>query len=177
MAIDESVRQLARYLLELTEALEPYATKHTRCKRKGVGVRILRLRGTQILPEAIWVNGPSGVDECMNEVGNCGCSHAEPRALMAYAQAVCDNEYKSWPTIMLTAYSPCTNCANIILDSHMIHGTVYMKPTLHDTRGYRFLRSKMPTISTVELDEAIQTGEGTTALQLTKWANGETRLR
>lgn len=175
--IDESVRQLARYLLELTEALEPYATKHTRCKRKGVGVRILRLRGTQILPESIWVNGPSGYNDCSNEIGNCGCGHAEPRALMAYAQAVCDNEYKSWPTIMLTAYAPCTNCANVILDSHMIHGVIYYKLTLHDQRGLANLMRSMPVLVLGGLQRAIETGEGPEALQLTKWANGETRLR
>jgi len=53
--------------------------------------------------------------------------------------------------IMFCTYSPCTNCANIILDSGVINGVIYDILTEHDTRGLAFLQSQIPCVTREEL--------------------------
>ena len=52
---------------------------------------------------------------------------------------------------MLCTYSPCTNCANIILQSGIIEGVVYKILTEHDKRGDEFLRKSIDVLTTKEL--------------------------
>jgi deoxycytidylate deaminase len=138
------VSTIIKQIKEITEL----AVLKTSCKRKGVGCQLIRLEKDAIIFQDSIFNGPSGEDfECSNEVGNCGCMHSEPKAIMQSLK-----KYKSdlkW--IMLCSYSPCTNCANIIINSGIVEGVVYDILTLHDKRGEQFLRRVMPVFSLFEL--------------------------
>lgn len=114
------------------------------CKRKAVGCMALgRLDGawTYIAQEH---NGPSRSDnECTNEVGNCGCSHSEPRLVQSVLKSYCEDE----KLILICTYSPCTTCANIVIDSGLFGGCIYDILTEHDKRGAEFLNAAMPVMS------------------------------
>jgi deoxycytidylate deaminase len=133
--------------------LESWAVKETTCLRKGVGCAIIRLTEHWIDTLTVTFNGPSRKGAvCTNEVGNCGCSHAEPRAIQTllgrYGEG-CSNHY--W---MLCTYSPCTTCANIIIDSGLFSegGVIYHYLTNHDVRGDEFLRAVMPVVTAKEIE-------------------------
>ncbi len=102
------------------------------CKRKVVRCSVW-LDGMNL---ATTMNGPSGT-ECTNKVGDCGCSHAEPRVLFYIARFLrCTQPYT-----MVCTYSPCTNCANIIVDSKLIDTVYYETLTEHDKRGVAILEA------------------------------------
>ena len=128
------------YLIMELKKIQDFALKNQTCKRKAVGCSIVRLSiGRRRLPTektlVMTHNGPSVPNnECINEVGNCGCSHAEPRAILESLK----KDYGKH-LVMVCTYSPCTNCANIIIDSGIIDLVVYETLTLHDTRGTTFL--------------------------------------
>lgn len=118
-----------------------WAEGNQTCKRKGVGVSLVRLGTTNHSPHLILrgKNGPSSKGhECSNVVGNCGCSHAEPRAILNYLRKRGEPKLKPG-LILLSTYSPCTNCANIINDSGIIRAVIYDIRTEHDTRGIDLL--------------------------------------
>jgi deoxycytidylate deaminase len=98
---------------------EQLSLKETKCLRKGVAASLILLRNRFVIMR---FNGPSrnGVS-CLNIKGACGCSHAEPRVLMD----ACRMRWEYHSAIMLCTYSPCVNCANIILDSGIVCGVVY----------------------------------------------------
>lgn len=101
----------------------------TSCKRKGVACAVL--------PELKWFyNGPINGDAelCSNEVGNCGCIHAEFHALR---YCIWQNGYYSHEPkySLLVNYSPCTSCANLIVASYCIERVYYVTLTEHDKRG------------------------------------------
>lgn len=128
------------YLIDELKKIQNFALKNQTCKRKAVGCSIVRLSiGWQKAPteETLIMthNGPSVPNnQCTNEVGNCGCSHAEPRAILKSLK----KDYGKHLTMVCT-YSPCTNCANIIIDSGIIDLVVYKVLTQHDIRGQTFL--------------------------------------
>ena len=104
------------------------------CKRKGVGAAILEIDlNEDTILTLTAINGPSGSNnECSNIIGACGCSHAEPRVIMDYlkhltlrAEAVNLMPKKKVKTILLSTYSACVNCANIIIDSGIIDAVAY----------------------------------------------------
>ncbi len=116
------------------------------CKRKGVACGIMRFEDGELyshhpLMETEWVfNGPIGRDPtlCSNEVGNCGCIHAEFRAVER-----CIREhayyYHEPRYALLINYSPCTSCANLIAVSGCIDRVYYITLTEHDKRGLKHL--------------------------------------
>lgn len=115
------------------------------CKRKGVACGIVRIEDGTLYPHPVagieWVfNGSIGRDTtlCTNEVGNCGCIHAEFRAA---EQCIREHaRYAHEPRFaLLVNYSPCTSCANLIVVSCCIDRVYYITPTEHDMRGLRHL--------------------------------------
>jgi deoxycytidylate deaminase len=134
----DAVRKLAVAMEQEIEACKFWAETEQTCLRKAVGVSIIR-SGYNGTFDAVTRNhnGPSAQGhQCTNIVGNCGCSHAEPRAIL--------NAIKrgyGWPDklILLCTYSPCTNCANVINDSKIITAVVYKILTEHDVRGAELL--------------------------------------
>jgi len=136
-------------ILEDLKAITEKAEALTNCKRKGVGCRLINLSSDGMVSHYMAFNGPS-LEKfvCTNEVGNCGCMHSEPKAIMEGLK----KGFKEKEFIMLCTYSPCTNCANIIINSGIVKGIIYTILTEHDKRGDALLRGSMDVITTWELE-------------------------
>lgn len=119
------------------------------CKRKRVFARAMYWYEKQLIPATEpWSNGPVGKLECTNEVGNCGCLHAEPKVLVRIPR------HPSWPIVLFTKYSPCTFCANlIVMDPRRVSAVIYDVATIHDNRGLQIVQAFMPIISLTGTDE------------------------
>lgn len=123
-----------KYKSILMEA-QKRAEENQECKRKAVGCAIIIANGKDSTVTIFSQNGPSTGHICSNELGNCGCAHAEPRAIL---RAV----YEHWNHCTLVCmYSPCTNCANIIVDSGVVDKVVWDIDTNHDMRGLHILKN------------------------------------
>lgn len=73
---------------------------------------------------------------CTNEVGNCGCVHAEQKAVVQLLKCmVIEDRF-----MLCSTYSPCTNCANLITLVPQIKIVLYAIPTEHDLRGIQILQ-------------------------------------
>jgi deoxycytidylate deaminase len=139
-----------------------FAERNQKCLRKAVGCTAItvsniydasKMNNPGLTPLVIEMahNGPSREDQvCSNVVGNCGCSHAEPRVVQAALEEGITSD--TMPLILLCTYSPCTNCANIIIDSGLFVGCIYQILTVHDTRGEKFLREAMHVMTVDELN-------------------------
>lgn len=149
--------ELKRYILEEEfPRLVSFAKEIQTCKRKAVGCSVFNVvmspnHGQMWTKCVLTSNGPSGEgNTCSGEVGNCGCSHAEPRAcLLAMEEDVLREVNNN--SLMICTYSPCTNCANIIVDSGIIDAVVYDILTEHDKRGVYILKRAMPVFSREDL--------------------------
>lgn len=147
---------MIKHINKIFDDILKFAEENQTCKRKAVGCAAVTL--TQPAGDPIVYvmrhNGPSRRKApCTNEVGNCGCSHAEPRVVNSVThQSACDSFSESVLTyslglILICTYSPCTNCANIIIDSNMFGGVIYDILTKHDMRGAKFLCDAMPVMT------------------------------
>lgn len=137
----------AQWLIHELNFVTAEATNSTDCLRKGVGCSLTR--GREVLARSY--NGPSRMThDCTNVVGGCGCSHSEPRVIMK-AMRTTDIGIYGGRTVMICTYSPCTNCANIILDSGVVCGIVWRIDTQHDMRGAEILRSDIQVLKMEEL--------------------------
>lgn len=121
--MEQLVKQV---ILRAFEQIKVEAEKNQVCKRKAVGCAILEVNlKEELITHIMAINGPSGPNnECSNIVGACGCSHAEPRAIMKYLKR-CKKNGHCRKTILLSTYSACVNCANIIVDSGVIDVVAY----------------------------------------------------
>lgn len=118
-----------------------FAEINQTCLRKAVGCAAIGKEGEIWTTIAQKHNGPSREGhECTNEVGNCGCSHSEPRVVIAALKNYCEDK----KLILVCTYSPCTNCANIVIDSGLFGGVIYDILTEHDKRGAEFLEQAFP---------------------------------
>lgn len=123
------------------------AQKQTTCKRKGVGCSVIEYRDNKIERIISTFNGPAHhAFVCTNEVGNCGCCHAEPKAIIGTLKAM-RLDCRKVIRVMVCTYSPCTNCANIIIESRVIDAIVYDILTEHDKRGAEMLKKVMDVIT------------------------------
>lgn len=139
----KTVAMLSSILLRELRLVNSYAQAHSKCLRKPVGCSVVAVTKSFTGHEILWTrnalthNGPSRDGfPCTNEVGRCGCSHAEPRALLIVSRLK-----EVGKMVLCCSYSPCTNCANLILDYGKIQHVVYGIPTEHDMRGLEFLQS------------------------------------
>jgi deoxycytidylate deaminase len=139
---------IRKIIIEDMNLITANAKVRTKCKRKGVGCQLISIREGDIICSLNYVfNGPSVEDfECSNVTGNCGCMHSEPKAIIV---ALKKNPLIEW--IMLCTYSPCTNCANIIIHSGIVKGIVYDILTEHDKRGDKFLRQSIDVLTLQEI--------------------------
>lgn len=104
------------------------------CKKKTVwceihdqfGEFILRCCNSPVLNNPIYCSGEA----------ECGCMHAEVKAVLSLIEL--DTVYHN--CIMFCSYSPCTKCAQIIIQSKRIKEVCYGILTEHDERGQEFLR-------------------------------------
>jgi deoxycytidylate deaminase len=116
-------------LSKLFVELKKMPVEHS-CKRKTVrcGIYVFDSR-------IVWAHNGSSINECTNEVGNCGCAHAEPKAILKYIRLLGLQD-----AYMICEYSPCTHCANFIIESKTIEAVYYDILTEHDTRGAELLQ-------------------------------------
>lgn len=161
------LKQLNKIFVEILE----YAERNQVCLRKAVGCAAITFSGADLSPMLVAMvhNGPSRPGHpCTNEVGNCGCSHSEPRLVQDILRKTID--LTTMPLIMVCTYSPCTTCANITIDSGLFKGVIYDVLTEHDKRGDKFLRDAMPVLTRKEIQEAIETEQtGEIDGQIKKW--------
>ena len=118
-----------------------HAERDQRCKRKSVGCGVYVYDTMETI--CVSSNGPSILEhECSAEVGNCGCMHAEPRAILsAWTTRAAAMAYgEGSPYLLLCTYSPCTFCSNIIIDSGCIEYVMFDILTEHDQRGLELLK-------------------------------------
>jgi deoxycytidylate deaminase len=123
---------------------EEEAKQFTRCQRKGVGCSLWLPSENGIILWHRSVNGPpyagSGLEfSCSNEVGNCGCVHAEERMILTMMKQDV-SELRARNPIMLVSYSPCTRCANLIIETRIVMAVIWKTLTQHDQRGEERLR-------------------------------------
>lgn len=156
---------MIKELNNLFEEILLFAERNQVCKRKAVGCAAVGVGASELLPIAMKHNGPSRVGhECTNETGNCGCSHSEPRVV----QEAIEEWDMDDKLILVCTYSPCTNCANIVIDSRLFGGVIYDILTEHDKRGEKFLREAMPVLSRKELNEMT---EEEVSAEIKKWVS------
>ncbi len=140
---------LKSILVEFTR-IQKYAEENQVCLRKAVGCSLGFIKDV-FRPAITNHNGPSREGHpCSNVVGNCGCSHSEPRACMAARALGIQGEKVT--RIMVCTFSPCTNCANIILDSGCVDVVVYHILTEHDKRGAEFLNDAIQVVTRQQLE-------------------------
>jgi len=113
----------------------------TTCKRKLTWASIMMRHWGRATFTTFRVNNGSERSSrfCSNEVGNCGCSHAEIKAILAALADVPFVELYQHHCVCCTLYSPCSTCANTICDSRFVNAVVYDIMTRHDTRGVDIL--------------------------------------
>lgn len=113
-------------ILKAFDDIKLLAEKNQVCKRKAVGCAILEIDlEKELIIHTTAINGPSGSrNKCSNIVGACGCSHAEPRAIMKFLKHSKRNDQRG-KTILLSTFSSCVNCSNIIIDSGIIDIVAY----------------------------------------------------
>lgn len=125
------------------------AAEKTTCLRKGVACTLLFpfKYGYETRTQ---INGlPFEGAECSNVKGNCGCMHAEQKALMQLDRIEMN-------CVMLVSYSPCTQCANhLILRLPKVKAVVYITPTEHDMRGLERIKKFIPAYQIEELTDEI----------------------
>lgn len=119
---------IKKVILQSFKDIKKTARENQVCRRKSCGCVILEinLRESSI-QHFTAVNGPSGPkNKCSNIKGACGCSHAEPRTIMKYLKKRKPRIKRSYiKTILLSTFSACVNCANIIVDSGVIDAVAY----------------------------------------------------
>lgn len=136
-------KEIINLILSEVKLVSSQAEKSTKCLRKAVGCSLMSAYKGSFTTLHVAFNGPSRKEyKCSNIVGACGCSHAEPRAIME-----CLKHYSSG-LIMACSFSPCVNCANIIIDSGLIIGLVYNQYAPHHPEGLKMLvESSIPVVS------------------------------
>lgn len=141
-----------------------------RCSRKYVCAAAMTLVKTTPNAHGRWYwnvewwddaqNGPSGSHPCSGETGNCGCAHAEPRLIDKLRESIAtDAWWTAIPSILICRYSPCSQCANRIVDQQpdILQMVVYDEVTTHDMRGLQILAGGgVAVFSTEELRIAIK---------------------
>lgn len=125
---------------DILQVVKLYAKQDSQCLRAKIGVAICTGEKNELRLLYLSHNGPVGTNKCSNEKGQCGCFHAEIRAVMKVLQGPMmlpgdDN----W--IIVCNWTPCTTCANFILQyapwlNEWYYGEEYRNP-----RGMRILRS------------------------------------
>lgn len=144
---DKSLEDLLKkVILKSFKDIKKMAQAYKFCKRKSCGCAIIEINlRAQSLQHFIAINGASGIgSKCSGIKGACGCSHAEPRAIIKYLKTR-SLKIKSAhiKTILLTTFSSCVNCANIIIDSKVIDAVSYEFLAKHWTVEPHDAKSKL----------------------------------
>jgi deoxycytidylate deaminase len=141
---DQRYAAKLRIMMNFAKELASLST----CKRAKVGCVVVPASLTEVL--AIGYNGPpSGTsnDSCTNEVGVCGCVHAEANALVKL-------KTEHTGLMLVTTCSPCRGCAGLIVNSGAIRWVVYGEQYRDTSAGLVLENSgvRPVTISQIEKD-------------------------
>lgn len=118
---------------DLRKILErSYSDTESKCLRKKVAVALLNPWNGWV--HETFVNQSQG-SVCSGERGKCGCSHAEPLAIMWLLR----NSDEDASFIMTSTYAPCSNCANLIVSCARITAVAFAHFTDHDATGIGIL--------------------------------------
>lgn len=120
------------------------------CKRKTVCSSIFHINEPHLVTLHYETNGPNEGHECRNIVGGCGCAHSEPRNTM---WAILNG---FWGMGMAINYSPCSFCANVMVDSKRYNLVVYDILTEHDKGGVDILRRTCTVLKLSDLQIAVR---------------------
>ena len=120
--------------LKVAQATEPAQV----CYRKVSSCTVYsRIHGCMLdLIAQVW-NGPSENHLCSNVRGDCGCIHGEQKMVGEMVHA--PRAFNRHELVVMTPWSPCTHCANLIVTLDMFSAVVYDLPTPHDTVGIDIL--------------------------------------
>lgn len=163
--LEQATLRLCRNLRFEFDSMSRLAERNQTCQRKSVGCSIVLPFGEGFQRVAMSFNGPTSrvpqTHLCSGEKGNCGCGHAEPKAMLAATELISGR--KGAPKhgyVMLCDYTPCTGCANVILASPLVRLLIYKIMTEHDRRGYEMLENcrDMTVFDIHDLDEAQNPG-------------------
>jgi deoxycytidylate deaminase len=123
------------YLILSGNQTEPGLCRYSPLMTKKNGTVILKISQESVQQTSL----------CTNEIGNCGCAHAEPKVVidLAITGAMMGGDPRF---ALMCTYSPCTNCANIILSLPSIVQVLYRTETRHDMRGLTILMNAGITV-------------------------------
>lgn len=102
--------------------------KKSDCKRKQVGCYIKLKNGSSVGAEN------RGAGDCSGEIGNCGCSHAERRAIEKL------DPISGLDFIAVTS-SPCLACAQLLVFTFGGAGTCFYREPYRDPAGINHLKA------------------------------------
>lgn len=162
-----SYKQGARCLLKHCFDLHD---KSLECKRKFVRSTILSPNTNGITRILSRTNGPVNKSfECSGEPANCGCCHAEIKAILDLVSIV---HHPVFQYIMLSSYSPCTSCSNAIIMSNAITAVIYDKIQEHDLRGVERLQQVIPTFTVRKIEEIANGSHRGELCFIKRWGQG-----
>jgi deoxycytidylate deaminase len=164
MSMETGYRQAAEIMIHALADAQVDAEHGQECRRKSVGcviydVCVPNRRGPRLKLVCAAKNGPTSGYQCTNEIGNCGCAHAEPRALFAATRAGWTAPPDRGAMVLLCKYSPCTPCAHAILASRFITHVIFEIVTEHDQRGLTLLHAGLDGAMPLKVLERIVRGE------------------
>ena len=142
--------RVASSILNVIKLLDANVPRFT-CKRKIVAASLFSIDATHGSIDTLCTyNGPVLKDhECENIEGSCGCAHVEPRLIL---QGLRLAQFALRRNVLYCQYSPCTHCANIIIDSKIIDVFIFREP-YRDIRGLELISSAMKVGLVKELEE------------------------
>ena len=126
---------------EMLGVVKTYASTESKCKRTHVGVAMCTGSKDDLTLRYLTHNGPVERNECSNEEGQCGCFHAEIRAIMKVIEKHDIHEHWGiYKWIIICTMTPCTTCANFILQYGEFLNEWYFGEQYRNPRGMNILR-------------------------------------
>lgn len=129
--------------IELMTAVARLVATRSTCKRAQVGAIVTDVDMTTIV--SMGYNGPAHGqpnDACTNEVGRCGCVHAEVNALVKAP-------YRPGELRLFTTTSPCHMCASLITNAGIAY--VVMDRAYRDTSSLAIMESALVNLEWASL--------------------------
>ncbi len=140
----EFIKEYKDYLISTMGEDAEFAEKTTLCKRKGVHTEVIDI--TEINKDRFksvgsWDNGPlfDEPERCSGEKGNCGCVHAEFKAVVSLLRS--QKQEPSNKLIFLSSFAPCVPCANLIVLSKLAGAVLWLKEAPHHIGAWEILRA------------------------------------
>lgn len=127
-----------------------YAEQESDCLRAKVGVAMCTGTHDDLIMRYLAHNGQVNNRKCSGEQGQCGCFHAEIRVIMKVWKEVSSfgaevtkegmKGFENWNWIIVCKWTPCTTCANFILQYGDFISEWYYEYEYRNPRGMHILR-------------------------------------